>query len=208
MVARCNVYKLKQRKFTLSIRKCFYILRWFKCWIDYQKKSWTLHPCWYLKLYWMCSGAACASWSYFEYSTGPGDLTRCLKPSFILRDYVPVWAVEKKRGNLPAKKACCPAWYFPVCIDIFNVCRILYFLFSFLHPCKYVPPLFSYHFSSFLCTAKHTNLCSAPQYNAIDSLSVSKAVLWKIVHSYPWTMLASVPNCPCSYLQDVFCVFF
>lgn len=104
-------------------------------------------------------------------------------------------AVETKRQPA-SQEGLLPAWHFPVCNDFSKVCGILRFLSRFLHPCKYVPPYFSYHFGSFLCTASHTTLSSAPEDNAIASVCISKAVLWEVMRSSLLTMLASMPFPP------------
>lgn len=71
--------------------------------------------------------------------TGLGNLQGCLLKSFMLQDCVPVQAVEKK-GQPASQERLLPSWYFRVCIDFFIFFNAHGILFSFLHPCKYVPP--------------------------------------------------------------------
>lgn len=124
-----------------------------------------------------------------------------------LRDYVLVQAVEKKRGNLPAKKACCQHGIF-----LFALISLMPMesYASFSHFCilanMYIPNFHIISAPSF--ALQNTPTCVQHHSTMLLSQSVSKAVLWEIMHSYPWTMLTSVPHCPCNYLQDLFCVFF
>lgn len=109
-------------------------------------------------------------------------------------NYVPARAVQRKKKRQPAsQESLLPAWHFSVCNYFSKACGILHFLSWFLHPCKYVSPWFSCYFTSFLFIASHTNLFSAPEYNAIVSVCVSKEILWEIMCSSLLTMLAPVP---------------
>lgn len=100
---------------------------------------------------------------------------------------------KKKKMQPASQESLLPAWHFPVCNHFSKACGILHFLSWFLHPCKYVSPWFSFYFRLFLFTASYTNLSPAPEYNAIVSGCVSKAILWEIMCSSLLPMLAPVP---------------